>query len=542
MRLLRLGNMAKGALLAAGSLLFCAAFGQSLPDRVLLVPLDDRPAASQMPAMLGAIAGVQVDTPPRSMLGFFDQPGSPEDILAWLRTPGRLAQYDAVILSTDMMAFGGLIASRSSSTPYELARRRLYALWSLRQTVPDVPFYAFSSVMRLAPTATRETAAWRLLLARHAEVKAQHRLRPTAATRSSLRDLESRLPLWEIDRYEFSRQRNLQLSKDLVQMTGLGVFEATAFGQDDASPMGPHLTEVAEILKLAQETGAGSKVAFLQGIDQVASVLLARAIVEKAKLKLVLRPEFSDPLASSRIAAYESVPISESFRRQVETAGGQVGTTWSHVVLAINTPGSTAEQVTSLFARIDRIGQMGRPVALADINLGKTGTPDDRLIGHLTRPGELMKLIGFAGWNTAANTMGTVVPAAMIHEAAIRMNVNPMERSLKLRTFLLHRFISDWHYHRFTRPLAYQMIDQTPGATREELEPLQWQAVTSLVQTDLAARAQESFQRLLSGTTIKADERAYQITGLEDLTIRLPWPRAYEVEVDFKLAVTEQEP
>ncbi|MFO0045356.1 MAG: DUF4127 family protein, partial [Armatimonadota bacterium] len=52
--------------------------------RVLLVPLDSRPAAGQFAQMIGKIDGVEVETPPIETLGRFTTPGNPDKIWSWL--------------------------------------------------------------------------------------------------------------------------------------------------------------------------------------------------------------------------------------------------------------------------------------------------------------------------------------------------------------------------------------------------------------------------------------------------------------------------
>ena len=66
--------------------------------------------------MLGDIAGVDVLTPPRPALGKFLTPGDTDAIWAWLLSP-RTDRAFAYVLSTDMLAYGGLIASRAPLTP-----------------------------------------------------------------------------------------------------------------------------------------------------------------------------------------------------------------------------------------------------------------------------------------------------------------------------------------------------------------------------------------------------------------------------------------
>lgn len=151
----------------------------------------------------------------------------------------------------------------------------------------------------------------------------------------------------------------------------------------------------------------------------------------------------------------------------------------------------------------------------------------------------LPRLQGYAGWNTAANSMGTVLPMLQIHELAKRAGTPSFLREARLRRVIFHRLVSDWLYHRYTRPLAYQMIDQIPNSAREELTPDQWNQVSKFVEDDLAKRAQQAFARTLEGEVLEGEGGPTRLESLRDLRISLPWPRAYEVEVDFELGFSE---
>ena len=77
----------------------------------------------QLPKMLGAIAGVRVATPPRALLGNYLNPGDPHALARWLRDESP-RDASAFILSTDMLDFGGLVASRAPGTPAYVAQDR----------------------------------------------------------------------------------------------------------------------------------------------------------------------------------------------------------------------------------------------------------------------------------------------------------------------------------------------------------------------------------------------------------------------------------
>src|SRR5579862_9037962 len=90
----------------------CAAGSAATGREIAFVPLDDRPVTYQLPVMLGAIAGQRVITPSRALLGHYLRPGDPAGILRWLQS-AQTQNVSAIVASTDMLAYGGLVAARA---------------------------------------------------------------------------------------------------------------------------------------------------------------------------------------------------------------------------------------------------------------------------------------------------------------------------------------------------------------------------------------------------------------------------------------------
>ena len=81
------------------------------------------------------------------------------------------------------------------------------------------------------------------------------------------------------------------------------------------------------------------------------------------------------------------------------------------------------------------------------------------------------------------------------------------------------------------------MIDKLPHASREETYGTEFDKVDTLVRTDLGERLEHRFQEQLMGTRFFAGPKQYEVTGLRDVSISLPWPRAYEVKMNFTIDV-----
>nr|MCU0341482.1 DUF4127 family protein [Spirosomataceae bacterium] len=86
--------------------LVCAASWVQAQTRILFIPLDDRPPCLQFPVRMGQIGHVQLVAPPRELLGRFTTFGQSDAIVQWLQTQD-LQQFDAAIVSIDMLAYGG---------------------------------------------------------------------------------------------------------------------------------------------------------------------------------------------------------------------------------------------------------------------------------------------------------------------------------------------------------------------------------------------------------------------------------------------------
>lgn len=509
-------------------------------ERILLIPLDSRPAAGQFAQMIGAMANVKVEIPPLELLGRFTTPGQPERLLEWLQAQS----YDdisSVIVSTDMIAFGGLIASRTDQTTLEQATQRIRALVDFRKTKPKVRFYGFSAITRLTPTATKATAAWRLQLGRYAEIKERYRQSPSPALLQSMRNLLAKIPPMEIQRYDQVRERNHELQKALLRLTAQGNFDYLVFGQDDAQPFGPHIPETQKLRSVATQLTIPGKVYFCEGIDQHANVLVSRALLRANNWLPRVRVVFSDEAGRKRIADYESKSVDDSLKDQLFASGARpIAQNQEYdYSLYLNVPKRAETPFNRFLEDLTSEVDQGFPVGVADINIAKDGTADNELFEALDQNRRLIRLLSYAGWNTAGNTMGTSIPAANVYLLARRIESDPLARELALREFLLHRIVNDFAYHRYIRPQAYKMIDSNPAATREETYGAAFDEVDQFVSQELTHHINETFKGQFLGQRFFAGQKQYEITGLDDLKISLPWPRAYEVRIEFKMQARE---
>ncbi|MBL8061114.1 MAG: DUF4127 family protein [Chthonomonas sp.] len=523
----------------AAASLASATFPPRLGGKMLLVPIDDRPATGQFAQMISDIGGVGIELPPQYLLGQFLLPGQSDAVLDWLAQKD-LGEYSAVIVSADMVAFGGLVASRQNLVSASTAYGRLQRLETIRRKTPGVPFYAFSAVMRVLPTSTRDNRDWRDILGKFIFRREEFFADPTYYNQVEVLRLASKLPPGALENYDKARERNQAVQEALVRMTARGSLDYLILGKDDAQPMSPQIPESNRLAELATSIGARQKVYFCEGIDQHANVLVSRAMLAQVGYKPKIRMVFADPLGTTVTPFYETEPLNKSLAAQVTASGAEITTEYdADYTLYVNTPSPREAQFNDFVAQLQNEIDMGFPIAVADLNLGKSGTGDPNLFRVINEGDRMMKLLSYAGWNTAGNTLGTAVPAANVYLAARQFPVDPMIRELNQRAFLLHRLVNDFEYHRFTRPMAYEYIDRNPPAAREETYGQSLDAVNRLVKEDLGRRLTDTFSQHFLGRRFYAGTRQYEVRQLRNVDINLPWPRAYEVRLGFKLEAGE---
>ncbi|HLP00017.1 MAG TPA: DUF4127 family protein [Fimbriimonas sp.] len=509
-------------------------------NKIVLIPLDSRPAAGQFAQMIGAMNNTVVVVPPIEMLGRFTDPGKPDQILAWLQY-FDFSDVSTLIVSTDMIAYGGLIASRVNDVDVQTGISRLARLIEIKKKAPEhLKMFAFAATMRLTPTATRANASFRANLAKFEEFKDRYERTQDKSLLPRMANLRKVVPAHEIQAYERTRRRNHEVQRGLLKMLiGTGI-DYLIMGQDDAKPDGPQIQENAKLRALAHQYKVDHKVYFCEGIDQHSNLLVSRAIMEENNWKPKVRIVYSDPTGENQYALYESKTVKESLQDQIFTAGAEIATNADEYdyALYVNTPKRRDRMFNDFLDQMKSEIDQGFPVAVADINFGADGSSDEQLFNALIQGGRSHKLLAFAGWNTAGNTIGTAIPAANVYLAARRNNVNPLGREVAQREFLLHRMVDDWAYHKYSRPATYEMIHALQDQ-RDEVYGSNFNAVDQFAANDLRKYVQSIFLTQFQFRRFYAGDKEYQITQLSGLQIALPWPRAYEIRVDFKMSAEE---
>lgn len=516
--------------------------------RVGLLPLDERPVNTRYPAMIAAIAGIELALPPDNLLSRLREPARCDDLAAWLRTIAPA--LDALIVDVEMLTFGGLIASRISNDPPEAALSRLEVLRAIKNELPNLPILAFNVITRIsnADDSAEEALYWSTYGTRLYRLS---QLLDRAAQGEPLTDeiaaLRAEIPPDVLRDMLRRRLRNHIVNLASLHLLDSGAIDLLVLSSDDTSPFGlgsrekRWLASWADLLALGQthpmsdgrERADHSSGVLLMypGADEVGCALLARIINQHAGRAPRIAPLYAVPGGEEIVAPYEDGPVRLTVERQIHAIGGTVAPVDAapDLWLAVNTPSPRRTEWDETFAaeerderydhldalveRVSELQENGQQVIVADVAYPNGADPV--LMELLIEKVDLLRLAGFGAWNTAGNTIGT----ALAQGCAALLATTPAQQIAHLR-FLLHRFVEDWGYQHVVRRAARAMLERMTGA--REPDDTTIGAICRWIETHLNARigALPGFAghwRITPGST------------------RLPWGRLFEVDFALEL-------
>lgn len=513
--------------------------------RVLLIPLDDRPPCLQFVVMQGRIADAEVVAPPRDLLGRFTEPGQPERIAAWVRAQD-LRSFDAAVISVDMLAYGGLVASRVHRVPLETARRRLELVREIKLRAPQLPIYGFNVIMRLAPTADGKNEAYREKLARWAELASESSRDAKAA--AEVERLEREIPKEALEDYKQARRRNLEINRASIALVKDGVFEFLILSQDDAKPRGVHVADRESLIAEARRLQLEDRVRVQPGADEVAMLLLSRALARRFDYHPRVHAIYSSEEKRLRVAPYEDRPLHVTVSFQIAAAGAREVATAREADLLFYVYASRDEPgAARAFAeRIARDVESGRRVIVADIDFGgAVQGAGEEFTEELRRRGVFPRLFGYASWNTAGNTIGTALPQGILFALAVdRLATDSAaaERIARAQMkFLLHRLIDDYAYHSLVRVDVNRNIAPRFKLNTMRLDAQGTRIIEGIARAKMRPYVESLWRDFASNafTLPKTDGVSLALIprSIGNFTLTLPWGRTFEAEIDFDLHV-----
>jgi hypothetical protein len=548
-----------------------------------LIPLDERPVNTRYPAMIAQIAGVDVHLPPPDVLSNYRTPARCDALGEWLLDTAP--ELDALIVSYEMLGYGGLIASRTTDEPASTIIARLDQLREVRRQRPSMPMLGFNLITRISNNdyAAEEAPYWatygRRIYRLSQLIDQQAQGQPVAEELAALR---AEIPTAHLDDFNRRRMRNHTVNLVALQLLADSVFDLLVLSSDDTSPYGlpsrekRWLAEWAEALGLQDERpttndeqrmtegkgrktedekqgsgvrGQGSgfeqptadyeplttayrRLLMYPGADEVGCALLGRLINEHAGVQPRIAPFYAVPGGEEIVAAYEDGPVRLTVERQVRAVGGVLVEGEGDIWLAVNPPVPHRSEWHPDYADQERAERLPYLQKLVKEVRQRVQAGQPVIVADVAYPNgadpalfdllrETIDLPKLAAYG-GWNTAGNTIGTALAHGCAALIASTESQQQAH-ETFLLHRYLEDWGYQQIVRRRARDWLLNETGQDQPTQANLA--ATTEWIEAQLRARLDE-----LPGFAGR-----YEIVPG---SVRLPWGRLFEV--DFEVWGREQ--
>lgn len=429
---------------------------------LLYIPLDERFTTRFAFLNLAQTTPFTILTPPMDLLSSMKQPAPLPLLDAWMEANVPLA--DAMIVSLELYAYGGLINSRCSNDSTATVAARVDQLLAFRAARPQLRLYVSTVVMRIPSynEDVEEPWYWAYYGADLYEFSFfldKYHTTHNASDLKTAQSYEALVPPAIVQEFLWRRQRNFNVTSHLLAALGNGSspkpLDALYITLDDNAQYGLNIAEANSFKAYVAAQDLGATVRIYPGADEVGLTQLARFSVDATLgvgQTVTLRTLFRDPTTVDLIPNYEGQPMILTLQDQIEAAGGtMVNVTVDAHAHAHARPGtSSATQprdavlLVNNFSEFPQIEAPVQPMAnrsVADYamftpfaclsNGTVIGFADNRysngadviLIQYMLQlaatpacrgTGLRLDNVAYAGWNTDGNTLGTVIANSIL--------------------------------------------------------------------------------------------------------------------------------
>lgn len=497
--------------------------------KLALIPVDARPVTSDLPKELAQLADWELIVPRKEYLGFLKEPANFTQLFRWIKDVST--QVEGIIVSIDMILYGGLVPSRINSENETIIFDRLEKFLKIKQENPHLSIMAFSSTMRLSNSYVNEEEKsywdqygkeiWNYSYHSHRYQKFQ-----ADEDQEIVQEMKKEIPDWVLEDYLITRERNFQVNLSLIEYIEQAVIDLLIFPQDDTSEYGLNIMEQEKLTDAVFQQDLYENVLIYPGADEVASVLTARMIyfLENESLP-AFYPIYSGKKGSLSIAMYEDRAIDESVNGQIYALGSHTveETIDADVIIGVNVPGklqgdlalqkqlnevnTNDRNIAEWLKKLSYYFDKGKPIAIADVAYANGA--DVYMMPQLLNTFLLSELSGLAAWNTAGNTIGTVVAqSALKHLASIKGKV--VAKEVKERQLLL-RLLDDYLYQSIIRQEVRKVVTEESTSSDELMR---------------------NVSELFYEKALKMIDESGVSCSLEK--VYLPWDRTFEIGIELK--------
>ncbi len=496
---------------------------------LIVLPLDSRPPCSDFPRQLGALAGFEIVSPPTSLMDQREKPAQTKLLKAWLTQ--ELPTTQGAIISTDLLGFGGLWQNRLAPLPVAKRQELLNYLKNLRQTNPQQAFYVYSIIPRLLVSDQIVPDCWYQWHLMQWSISMDKKMQGLAYDKKQYQELQQEIPMELKVKYTKLFTENALWNKELTRLAQENDFSFLTIGQDDAMLFGlPNYNRQAAA-KNFTTLNCPSSFKVTQGADEIGALALGVLYLQQEHIQPKIYVDYTTSQTKDLILHFVPLTLEKIVEDKLALLGAQAvqNPQEADFIFFVHCGEDDQKSYASTAKKLKEY-MLSKPVALVD--LSKNFVAREALLpALLAMDVPLPKLLAYAGWNTASNSIGTALAQASIVYAQGQKLPQDKLPSLYAQnaTFTLARLLDDWAYQKKIRSNIKDLEDLN-GVAANNTRPH-----TALVANYIARELYFYKQLLLYGSYrrhsfFQQGKTAYYLKDF-DYSVELPWDRYFEIKL-----------
>ncbi|THE11808.1 DUF4127 family protein [Bacillus timonensis] len=512
--------------------------------KIVYLPLDERPCNLVYPQQLAAATDVNLHVPSREILGNKKTPATYSDIRNWLVQETKDANY--LIISLDMLVYGGIVPSRLHKLSVEECQNRLELIKEVKKQNKNLTIFAFNLIMRVPNynSSDEEPDYYELFgekISNYGKlVDKEIRGQLTEIEVQKLTELKAEIPLDVLNDFIGRRKINSFINNASIELVEEGLIDSLIIPLDDNAEFGFSSIEQNELVSKVEQLNLFDKIAIYPGADEIGCTLFTKVFCDIHHYTPSIFIRYSSTNGPFIIPKYEDRSLHESIKSHITVMGGIVAdnSIEADAILFTHSPSVSQSGVAepnqafherhkSYFSEINYrefvqalryYVQKGKVIGLADV--ATCNGSDQTLMNLIKKVGLLEQVHAYAGWNTSGNTLGTVISHTIIESYYKKQSPENEGRKSKSREFYYSRLIEDWGYQTIARKHISINDVTCLGGTYFDISD-QLEEIQNLIKEQLTIFIEKNLSDLSEGKIIL-------------LHVYSPWKRMFEVGFDMQ--------
>lgn len=489
--------------------------------KIVLLPLDERPCNMNFPERLFSDGAINIVKPEK--LGDKKIPADFDTIKDFLYRECKDA--DGLVISLDMLLYGGLVPSRIHKHEKEELISRTEVIRKIREINPGIMIYGFNVIMRCPNySSDDEEPDYYLFCGKeiHDLGEAIHKSRNGIKSEISVDKAAEQVDKRILEDYINRRAINRYMNVEVLKLAKEGFIDGLVIPQDDSAAYGYAAMDQEAVREKISEYGLTDKVLIYPGADEVELTLISRMINTISDKRPKIYPSFFCEEAKKIVPLYEGVELINTVLHHITSAGCEAVSDMqkADIVLYLTAPSGQMREAVSqpadtegyrnrdlkgLIDSINTVKDAGKIAVVADNAYANGG--DLEIIELLDDKRMLLTLDGYAGWNTSANTLGTAIAESVF--------VYHFGKTETYESFMIERYLEDAGY---CGKIRGEVTDDLPESGMTYFDVKDRDGIVSHIVSD---RLRDYLHRHLHSIE----------SNVKDIHVTMPWKRMFEIDL-----------